>query len=136
MERRHVVLLVEDEPDIREALHSVLHQETCEVLLAINGAEAVAILRGRHQRRDEMPCIILMDLWMAGMSGDELLGELARDPGLAKIPVVVLTGAPDLDVVARWPQVKKVIRKPFRLEAVFDAIQPSCETCSDALLRT
>lgn len=105
------------------------------MLLAVDGAEALKTLAQRRERAEEMPCVILMDLWMAGMSGDELLGELARDTELAKIAVVVLTGVPDLDIAERWPQVSRVIRKPFRLEAVVDAIQPTCESCTDAPIR-
>jgi len=134
-DRRHVVLLVEDEPDIREALHTVLHRESCEVLLAGDGSEALGLLRRRIERKNQVPCAILLDLWMPGMSGDEFLAELAADPDFSKIPVVVLTGAPGEGPERRWSQVRQVIAKPFRLESVFEAIQPSCESCSDALIR-
>jgi CheY-like chemotaxis protein len=134
-DRRHVVLLVEDEPDIREALHTVLHQESCEVLLAGDGREALRLLRRRIEEKNQVPCAILLDLWMPGMSGDEFLAKLAAAPEFSRIPVVVLTGAPGEHPRQRWPQVRQVITKPFRLEAVFEAIQPSCESCSDALIR-
>jgi len=134
-DRRHVVLLVEDEPDIREALHTVLHQESCEVLLAEDGEGALRVLRERAGQKSQIPCAILLDLWLPGMSGDEFLAKLAGDPDFSKVPVVVLTGAPGEHPLHRWPQVRQVLTKPFRVEAVFEAIQPSCESCSDALIQ-
>ena len=77
------VLVVDDDPDIRETLRFVLEDAGYPVYSAENGSEALAILSSGK----ELPGLILLDLMMPVMSGDEMLRALkavhalAQDPG-------------------------------------------------------
>jgi putative two-component system response regulator len=88
---RHV-LVVDDEPDIRE---------TAVVLLEVAGIPAVAAADGREAlellRAGPPPAVVLLDLLMPGMSGPEFLAERAADPALAAVPVVVCSAATPTD---------------------------------------
>src|SRR3990170_4560698 len=78
------VLVVDDEPGVRESLRMCLRDD-CDVAVAASVDEALARLR------EEPPDLILLDLVMPGRSGFELLAELGSR---AHAPaVVVLTGA-------------------------------------------
>jgi CheY-like chemotaxis protein len=82
------ILLVEDDRDSREALAFVLEDAGHTVASAGNGREALDLLD-----EEEKPDLILLDLMMPVMNGWEFLGERKRRPGLASIPVMVLTAA-------------------------------------------
>jgi CheY-like chemotaxis protein len=79
------VLVVDDEPDIREALVDLLEDEGYEADGASEGAEALAKARALH------PGLVLLDLMMPGMNGWEFRAKQREDPELAEIPVVVLS---------------------------------------------
>jgi CheY-like chemotaxis protein len=79
-----VILLVEDELQIREVIEAVLQAEGYQVVCAVNGTDALAILRGGLR-----PCIIILDLMMPVMDGWQFRGAQLEDPELLKIPTVV-----------------------------------------------
>jgi CheY-like chemotaxis protein len=82
------VLLVDDDPAIRETLTEILVDDGYRVATARNGEEALAHLRD-HRRQP--PGLILLDLMMPAMSGHEFLDAYARDATLPVVPVVVLS---------------------------------------------
>ena len=83
-----VVLVVEDDEDIREVISALLQEFGYRVVLAGNGQEALQRLRSGISR----PCVILLDLWMPVMDGWQFREELQKDAALAAIPVVALSG--------------------------------------------
>jgi CheY-like chemotaxis protein len=83
------VLIVDDDPDILEVLVTILGMQGYHVVAATDGAEALAKLRGGECPH---PCLILLDLMMPGTSGAQFRAEQVKDPALASIPVVVLSG--------------------------------------------
>ncbi len=79
------VLVVEDDPVILKLLTVNFELEGYEVLSATQGAEALELARRRR------PDVVVSDIMMPVMSGVELVGELASDPDLASVPVVLLS---------------------------------------------
>jgi excisionase family DNA binding protein len=91
---RHVsILVVDDEPRIRELFSSSLHADHRTVLTAASGEEALVM--ARHTEFD----VVLLDLAMPGLNGVETFRELrAIRPWL---PVIIVTGHPDSDLMAQ-----------------------------------
>ena len=83
------VLVVEDEPDLREYLRGLL-SPTCEVLTAADGQEALEVLS-----REAPVDLITTDAMMPRLSGTELLARLRADPARAGLPVIMLTARAD-----------------------------------------
>jgi CheY-like chemotaxis protein len=89
------VLIVDDEPDVRDFLASVLEDAGFQVSTARDGNEAL------EQLRLGAPDLISTDLVMPGKSGIRLIHELRKNPTWARIPVLVVTGhAGDRDIGA------------------------------------
>ncbi len=119
---RHTVLLSEDDVTAREPLEELLRQEGLDVLVAGDGAEAHARLRAGAR-----PCVILLDLRMPGMDGFEFRAEQMRDPALARIPVVVLSGDALVDEKALQLGIEDLLRKPVDVDQFIAAIEAHCD---------
>ena len=73
----------------------------------------------RLRSHQVQPDVILLDLMMPRMDGEQFIKELARDPSLQAIAVVVLTAVPS----ERVERAAAVLRKPFDYDALLDAIR-------------
>ncbi|HWE38529.1 MAG TPA: ATP-binding protein [Isosphaeraceae bacterium] len=80
------ILIVEDDQISRQALARLLGRAGHTVVTAANGAEALELLDSTR------PSLALLDLMLPGMDGLELLRRIRERPGLASMPVVVLSG--------------------------------------------
>jgi CheY-like chemotaxis protein len=112
------VLVVEDDPDIRECVKLILEDEGFAVVTAANGVEAEEELA-----RIGCPCVMLLDLMMPVMSGWELLEHLRKNGSLKRgLHVVVVSASstkgldPAVDVMA----------KPVRLDQLIAAVRRWC----------
>ncbi len=83
--RSGAVLVVDDDPTVRELMQRYLEKEGFEVLTAANGVEALA------RAREVRPAAITLDVMMPDIDGWTVLSALKGDPALADIPVVLAT---------------------------------------------
>lgn len=79
------VLLIEDEPNIIEAIRFILSRDGWDVRTHSNGQDAVEAARTR------MPDVIILDVMLPGKSGFDILAEIRADTDLAATPVLMLT---------------------------------------------
>jgi CheY-like chemotaxis protein len=92
------------------------------VATAADGSEAIELLR----RQPAPPCLILLDLMMPGMNGFEFRAELEADPQLARIPIIIITGAGVLVDEKSGTLRAEVLRKPFDLKALLTTVKRFC----------
>ncbi len=102
------VLIVDDEPDVRFMLRLILEQGGYEVDEAINGSSALEVLR------DVSPDLVITDLMMPVMDGNELIEHLRSDEATGSIPIMSLTSNPDASVgahvvVTKFPEVSEFL---------------------------
>ena len=112
------ILVVEDEPDINNLLARILREEDYKVLQAFSGTEAQMVTER------EMPDLILLDLMLPGMSGEELLQDL-RENRKSHIPVIVISAKGLLEdkVSLLKMGADDYITKPFEPEEVAARVQ-------------
>ena len=108
------VLVVEDEPEIRDLVVQVLSLAGYEVSAAEDGRAGLNHLAGAT------PNLITLDLNMPNLDGNGFLQELARSSSLGRIPVVVLSACKTELIPTR--QVVQVLEKPFHLEDLLSAV--------------
>jgi CheY-like chemotaxis protein len=80
------VLIVDDDPDFRDALVEILRDEGFHAETATSGMQALDKLRWGFR-----PCVVLLDMQMAVMTGWDFRAEQSRDSTLAAIPVIAMT---------------------------------------------
>ncbi|TGD42849.1 response regulator [Pseudotabrizicola sediminis] len=79
------VLLIEDEPNITEAIRFILSRDGCDVTALADGAGAIAAVQAAK------PDLVILDLMLPGVSGLEILAQLRADPATKTLPVMMLT---------------------------------------------
>ena len=106
---RERILVIEDEPDIREIVEFNLRREGYRV----SGAETAE--EGLEKIESEFPDAVLLDLMLPGMSGLELCRKLKADPDLRAIPVIMVTAKDDVDDVVAGLEAgaDDYVSKPF-----------------------
>jgi CheY-like chemotaxis protein len=117
----HPVLVVEDEPDIREVMVAILESEGYVARAAAHGAEALA-----HLRAGLTPCIILLDLMMPVMDGWTFCQERDKDPALATIPIIVVSAVARKDPKNAGLRAVDHLPKPLDVATLLSAVQRYC----------
>ena len=121
------VLVVDDDPSMREALH---------LLITSAGWEAVAFASAREflaRPRVEGPCCLVLDVNLPDLSGLELQGRVA-DGGMS-LPVIFITGYGDVPMTVRAMKAGAVefLTKPFHDHVLLDAIREAIARSAAAL---
>ncbi|AZV77791.1 response regulator [Parasedimentitalea marina] len=115
---RHVVL-VEDEPNIIEAIRFLLTREGWTVEAHADGSDAVEVIKAAN------PDLVILDLMLPGKSGMEIIKDLRDEEALRNLPVLMLTArgqARDRDM-AEKAGVSRFMTKPFSNTEVLAAVR-------------
>ncbi|MEH6756638.1 MAG: sigma-54 dependent transcriptional regulator [Parasphingorhabdus sp.] len=118
------ILIVDDEPDIRELISGVLEDDGYETRVAGDSDSALAAVKERK------PSLVLLDVWLRGsrLDGLELLTEIKKiDP---RLPVIVISGHGNIDtaVAAIGQGAVDFIEKPFEAEHLMHLVARATET--------
>jgi DNA-binding NtrC family response regulator len=116
------LMIVDDDEDIRDSLVDLLQTEGYEAVGVASGALALSQLTWEQF----LPDVIVLDLWMPQMGGDQLRTVLQRHPKWSRIPIILCTG--DLVPDEVRTTVFGVLQKPFDLDRLFAMVESAC-TC-------
>jgi CheY-like chemotaxis protein len=110
------VLVVDDEPTIRELVADALREYGYDVETASNGLEAL------HQLQRSVPRVIVLDLMMPVMDATGFVATLRLNPRYRRTRILVMTAAYGASTVAAELGADVLLTKPFRLEDLIDAV--------------
>jgi len=118
---RKRILLVEDDADLARLYRSVLRMAGFEALHVTDGWSALRAID------DDRPDLIVLDIHLPGLRGDELLYELSQRPETRQIPAIVVTGS---DIHLAVAQAKQILRKPCDPERLVAAVERYVEAAA------
>jgi len=121
MRRRRRILLVEDDVALAHLYRGVLQMAGFETVHVVDGWSA---LRAMDER---LPDLIVLDIHLPGLRGDELLAEMSQRPETRQIPAIVVTGA-DIDLAVA--QAKQILRKPCDPERLVSVVERYVEAAA------
>ena len=118
MEEKKTILIIEDDADISQLLYTALSKAGYDAVQAYSGTEGKMLLGMKEKRF----ALILLDLMLPGISGEELLSFIRSD---SDIPVIVLTAKDELDdkISVLIGGADDYITKPFEIPEVLARIQ-------------
>lgn len=111
------ILIVDDEADFVASLVELLEDEGYRVRTAANGREAMEKLDSGPP-----PCLVILDLRMPVMSGNEVYAAMKQRPDLAPIPVLVSSSSD----ASQAPAGALFMRKPINPDRMLDVIRRFC----------
>ena len=112
------ILVVDDDPVIRDMMADILEFEGYTISIARNGSEALQLLRS-----DEV-YLVFLDIMMPVMSGRELCALIEADPRLRERHRIILMSAMDNLEEAASLEVDAILQKPFVVDDVIDILEP------------
>lgn len=113
------VLIVDDDKAVLRLVRLLLDTSGYVTMTATNGAEAL------EQMRQQLPCLVLLDMNMPVMDGFEFRRQQLADPALARVPVVCLTGHYEPEQVSMQLGVA-CLQKPPHFPQILDAVGARC----------
>ena len=119
--RPRMVLIVDDDADVREDYAELLREEGYQVMTAANGREALEQLEATTA-----PSLILLDLKMPVMDGWKFHRKLAEDPALSHVPVVLLSGSSDVYEEASRLAADDFLLKPVPVRELLGTVEQYC----------
>ena len=120
------ILIVEDDADTREMLTTLLAMEGFHAVAAEDGLEALHLLRTVRHRAPEVPCLVLLDLKMPRLGGNEFRRAQLGDPTVAGVPVAVMSGAIDLEARALALGAVASVSKPIDCDVLMEVVRRYC----------
>ncbi|GAA6207042.1 response regulator [Cognatishimia sp. WU-CL00825] len=113
------VLLIEDEPNIIEAISFILSRDGWEVSTHSNGHDALDAVRRRA------PDVVILDVMLPGKSGYDILTEMRADSDMQDLPVLMLTARGQVKdrEMAQRAGASQFMTKPFSNAEVLEAVK-------------
>ena len=111
------ILVVEDDASAQDLYEVLLDIEGCEVVRAIDGDEALKEIQSL------IPQLVILDLMMTNLDGEEVLRQMKMDSRLARIPVIVVTGKSEaIERLEEQLGKENVFAKPFHPTKFLDRV--------------
>jgi len=121
-QERAFVLVIDDDPEIGALLGDILEGAGYRVGIASDESEAIAAIMAPNGCS---PALIVLDLGLPQYGGIEFLTILRKSGATNRLPVIVLTGRPDLeaDIAARGLQISEFLAKPVSARKLLEVVE-------------
>lgn len=115
------ILICDDDEGILDLVELVLKEEGYEVIPEINSLNVANLVGSEH------PDLVVLDLWMPVLSGDQVLRNLRNDPTTKNLPVMVISASGDGKTIAMNAGANDFIPKPFDLDQLLGRVKALLE---------
>jgi DNA-binding response OmpR family regulator len=111
------ILVIENDQDLSKMIVRVLEPSGHTVVTAADGASGLAILRGA------IPALVILDLGLPYVSGEEILTYINDEPRLAGVKIVLVTVMDDWKTRHLRPRVERIFQKPYVLSEFREVVE-------------
>jgi DNA-binding response OmpR family regulator len=113
------LLVVDDDPTVRESLGELLRHQGYRVLTAADGEEGLGLVR------EKRPDLIILDVALPGMDGFRVATLIKGDPALQKIPIILYSGRLEesFAILAYETKAEYFLPKAANMRPILDAIR-------------
>ncbi len=110
------VLIFDDDRDILELCSIILRKKGHEPVLETNSKNVIARIR------ETVPDVILMDIWIPGVGGEEAIQLIKNDPETQHIPVILFSANNNIAMIAKGANADHYLKKPFDIATLNNVI--------------
>ncbi len=111
------ILVCDDDKGISEMLEMLLDDEGYEVSIELNSVNLLKRIE------NEKPDLVLLDIWMPVISGDQILRSMKATSSLSNIPVLMYSASTEGSKIAETSGADGFIAKPFDLDKLIETIE-------------
>ncbi len=117
------ILIIDDEPGIRQSLRGVLQDEVYDVQVADSGEACLEDL-ARHDRE-----VVLLDIWLPGMDGLETLSRIQEIPFVDRPAVVMISGHGSIETAVKATKLGAFdfLEKPLSIQKILVVVKNAVE---------
>ncbi|WP_461453299.1 response regulator [Mucilaginibacter sp.] len=110
------IMIADDDPGIVDAVEMILEFEGYQVTSTVDGSTVLDM-------RDELPDLLLLDIWMSGEDGRDICKKLKQDPLTKKIPIIMISASRDIRQSAMDAGANDFLAKPFEMNELLQKIE-------------
>ena len=114
--KQNKIIIVDDDPSILEVLTLVLEESDYEVI-ALDSGEKVREIVNRDK-----PDLMLLDLWIPGVNGPQILTQLKNDSTTKNVPIILISAATEIKETAEQYHADAYLPKPFNIDELESTI--------------
>jgi CheY-like chemotaxis protein len=120
--RNKKILICDDDKDILAVLSMILTAAGFEVITENNSLNVFSLAK------NEQPGLLLLDLWMPSLNGDQVLKTLKQDPETSHLPVMFISASTEVETIAVQSGANGYISKPFEIKDLISKIENTLAT--------
>ncbi|HSV42928.1 MAG TPA: response regulator [Candidatus Bathyarchaeia archaeon] len=110
-------MIAEDEPDVAQIIAEKLRDRGYQSTVVDNGEDALRLMR------TEAPDLLISDIVMPRLNGEDLIRQMKSDPLLCRIPCIVITAKIGIDDLQKIWGIQGFLEKPFTMRELLAAIE-------------
>jgi CheY-like chemotaxis protein len=118
-ENKKRILIADDNEDILDMMETILEAEGYGVTTIIRAEEVLAI-------KEDLPDLILLDIWMSGVDGRDICSHLKNQPLTKHIPIILVSANRDIEEISINAGADDFICKPFDLDEFLQKVEKYC----------
>ncbi|MBD1392948.1 response regulator [Mucilaginibacter glaciei] len=111
------ILICDDEQEILDITKLILEDSGHHVLAVTDSLMVENLIE------KEMPDMLLIDLWMPNLSGDQVIKEVRKNPNITHLPVIVISASKDVKEIAYASGADGFLEKPYDIDALLDIVE-------------
>lgn len=109
-------MIADDDPGIVDAVEMLLEFEGYHVTSTVDGSTVLDM-------KDELPDLLLLDIWMSGEDGRDICRQLKATPSTQNIPIIMISASRDIRASAMAAGADDFLAKPFEMDALIEKIE-------------
>lgn len=111
------ILICDDDEGILDVLELILEETGHTIVPEINSLNVLALLD------QQKPDLVILDLWMPVLSGDQLLKMIRTIPAYSHLPVIIISASRDGEQIATDHSASAFIPKPFDYDSLIEVVE-------------
>jgi len=115
--KKHKILVIEDDADVLAAVESILTVKGFEVYTSSTGLDAMSLVE------EKKPSLVITDIFLGDVDGRIICQSIKNNPQTSHIPIIIISGKPEIYNTIQHVGANDVVLKPFNHETLLQRVE-------------